>query len=359
MWPSNTSATAMTEPHLGGAGPGAREAPAGDAVAGRRSGRLQLALGLNVVIVVVQIVLGIAAHSLGLLADAGHNLTDVAAVAASLAAVRWALRRPTTERSFGYHRGTILAALFNAASILAITVFIFYEGVVRLFDPQPVSGGTVLVVAGVAAVVNTMAALAVREHSHGHPHGAEAGLGAATDLNMRSAMLHMISDALASLGVAVAGAVIVVTGGNFWVDPAVSLGIGALIAWQAWRLMRQAAEVLLESTPTGLDSEVLQQAMASVDGVETVHDLHEWSLSSEVRALSAHLVLAGHPSLEEAQVVGTAVKRAISRPFAIAHATLELECESCVDDGTWCAMDLAPGRDDCGHDDDHGHVDRP
>ncbi|MGI8777958.1 MAG: cation diffusion facilitator family transporter [Acidimicrobiales bacterium] len=354
----------MTEPHLAGPGPGGVDrAGESGTVAARRSRRLRLALGLNGVIVVVQIVLGIAAHSLGLLADAGHNLTDVAAVAASLVAVRWALRRPTTQRSFGYHRGTILAALFNAASILAITVFIFYEGVVRLLDPEPVSGGIVVVVAGIAAVVNTMAALAVREHSHGDAHGGgghgAAGGDAGADLNMRSAMLHLVSDALASLGVAIAGAVILVTGGNFWVDPAVSLGIGALIAWQAWRLMRQAAEVLLESTPTGLDSEVLQQAMASVDGVETVHDLHVWSLSSEVRALSAHLVLAGHPSLEEAQLVGTAVKRAISRPFAIVHATLELECESCVDDGAWCAMDLVPDRDGHDHGADHGHADQP
>jgi cobalt-zinc-cadmium efflux system protein len=337
----------MTEDHRE---PGAVSRGAGSgAVAARRSRCLQLALGLNIGIVIVEIVIGIAAHSLGLLADAGHNLTDVAAVVASLVAVRWALRRPTTERSFGYHRGTILAALFNASSILAITVWIFYEGVVRILHPEPVRGGIVVGVAGVAAVVNIVAAMALRGHGDGHSHGAAGGHGAETDLNMRSALLHMAGDALASVGVAVAGAVIGVTGRYFWLDPVASLGIGALIAWQAWRLLRQAAEVLLESTPTGLSSAMLHEAMASVEGVETVHDLHVWSLSSEVRALSAHLVLAGHPSLEEAQVVGTAVKRAISRPFAIAHATLELECESCVDDGSWCAMDLASGNDRRGH----------
>lgn len=326
-----------------------------EAVSARRSRRLSLALGLNVVIVAVQVVFGIAAHSLGLLADAGHNLTDVAAVAASLLAVRWARRRPTAEQSFGYHRGTILAALGNATSILAITVLIFYEAVRRILHPEPVTAGIVVVVAVISAAANTLAAVALHEHGrghgHGHAHGPSDGHGAeAGDLNMRSALLHMVSDALASLGVAAAGVVILVTGGYFWLDPAVSLGIGALISWQAWRLLKQAAEVLLESTPTGLDPGRLEQAMASVEGVETVHDLHVWSLSSEVRALSAHLVLSGHPSLEEAQVVGIGVKRAISRPFAIAHATLELECESCVDDGSWCTMDLDPGPERHSHD---------
>ncbi len=318
--------------------------------ADRRSRRLGFALGLNVVIVVVQVIFGIAAHSLGLLADAGHNLTDVVAVAASLFAVRLALRRPTAERSFGYHRGTILAALANAASILAITVFIFYEGALRILNPEPVTGGIVVVVASIAAAGNVVAALALREHGHGHNHGSADGSGGATsDLNMRSALLHMVGDALASVGVAAAGAVILVTGRYYWLDPAVSVAIGALIAWQAWLLLRHAAEVLLESTPRGLDTDVLRQVMAAVEGVETVHDLHVWSLSSEVRALSAHLVLAGHPDLEEAQVVGTAVKRAISRPFAIVHATLELECESCVDDGSWCAIDLPAGVDQHSH----------
>jgi len=319
----------------------------------RRSRRLRMAIGLNLVIVAVQVVFGFAAHSLGLLADAGHNLTDVAAVTASLFAVRWALRRPTAERSFGYHRGTILAAMANAASILAITVLITYEGIRRILHPEPVTGSIVVAVAVLGALVNTVAALTLHEPGHGHDHGSGRGHGAEEgDLNMRSAVLHMVGDALASVGVAAAGTVILLTGRFFWLDPAVSIGIGALIAWQAWRLLRQAADVLLESTPSGLDGEVLQQAMSAVEGVETVHDLHVWSLSSEMRALSAHLVLAGHPSLAQAQEVGLAVKRTISRPFAIVHATLELECESCVDDGTWCALDLPPGLEH------HSHVEQ-
>lgn len=152
------------------------------------------------------------------------------------------------------------------------------------------------------------------------------------DLNMRAALLHMIGDAAASLGVAGAGLVILVTGGFEWLDPAVSLGIALLIAIQAWKLVRQSVDVLLESTPKDLDPEALSRAMSNVDGVDDVHDLHVWSVSSEVRALSAHLVLSGHPTLEEAQIVGERVKRAIGQPFRIAHATLELECEACAQD---------------------------
>ncbi len=302
----------------------------------RREARLRLALVLNIVIVAIQVAFGLAAHSLGLLADGGHNLADVAAVVVSLVAVRWARRRPTTERSFGFHRGTILAAQANAATILAITVLIIYEGVRRLLHPEAVRGGMVVIVATVATFANLIAALALREgHDHGGHGDHHRGTG---DLNMRSVRLHLAGDALASVGVAVAGAVILVTGRFTRLDPAVSLGIGLLIAWQAWLLLRSTGDVLLESTPAGLDTDHLTATIEAIDGVEHVHDLHVWSLSSELRALSAHLVLDGSPTLEEAQIVGEAVKRAITEPYRIAHSTLELECETCSDVGDWCAM---------------------
>lgn len=283
-----------------------------------RSRRLTAVLALNLVLVAAQVGFGLAAHSLGLLADAAHNLSDVAAVVVALAAVRWARRAPTATRSYGFHRGTILAALGNAAAVLAVTGAIFWQAVRRLADPAPVEGGVVLAVALVGFLVNAVAVRVLREHGPRH------------DLNIRAAVLHMGADALASLGVAVAGLVILVTGRLQWLDPAVSMAIGVLVAVEAVRLVRQAAEVLLESTPTDVDLDRLTATMRRVEGVETVHDLHVWSLSSEVRALSAHLVLAGHPSLEEAQAVGDRVKTAVAAPFAIAHSTLELECEPCV-----------------------------
>ena len=289
--------------------------------------RLEIALGLNIALVVAQVLFGLAAHSLGLLADAGHNLSDVAAVVVSLVAVRWARRAPTAARSYGYHRGTILAALANAAMILAVSAFILYEGVRRLGESHPVQGGLVVAVALAAFVINAGSALVLRQHG--------------SDLNMRSALLHMAGDAAASLGVALAGLVILTTGGFEWLDPVMSMAIAVLIALEAVRLVRQATEVLLEATPKDVKLDRLTATIGSVDGVETVHDLHVWSLSSDVRALSAHVVLAGHPSLEEAQVVGERIKAAVAAPFSIAHSTLELECVPCADGTTGpCGMDV-------------------
>jgi len=302
-----------------------------------RTRRLSIALGLNIALVVGQVVFGLVAHSLGLLADAGHNLSDVAAVVVSLVAVRWARRAATAERSYGYHRGTILAALVNATMILAVTCLIAYEGIRRLAHPEPVRAGIMVAVALAAFLLNAGAALMLREHG--------------SDLNMRSALLHMAGDAAASLGVAVAGTVILVTGRFLWLDPVVSMAIGVLIAMEAFQLVRQAAEVLLESTPRDVDLDELTTTMGEVEGVENVHDLHVWSLSSEIRALSAHLVLVGHPSLEEAQAVGDRVKSVVAAPFSIAHSTLELECVPCADaDDGPCGMDTGlPAQSFGGH----------
>jgi cobalt-zinc-cadmium efflux system protein len=295
-----------------------------------RARRLQIALTLNLAIVVAQVVFGVVSGSLGLLADAAHNLTDVAAIGASLVAVRWSARRPTATRSFGYHRGTVLAAQANAAAILAVTLLLAVEAIRRLGDPGEVEGGIVFAVAAVSAMVNGLAVVVVHERGHAHGH---------SDINMRSAKLHLLSDALASLGVAAVGLVMLLTDGSEWLDPAVSLAIGALIAVQAIGLFREAADVLLESTPQNIDVADVAAAIEEVPGVDAVHDLHVWSLSSDVRALSAHLVLAGHPTLEEAQLVGGAVKAVIGPRYAIAHVTLELECEACLDVGPWCPIE--------------------
>ena len=324
-------------------------------VSTRQERRLRVALGLNVAIVIAQVIVGVIAASLGLLADAAHNLTDVAAIVVSLIAVRFARRRATTARSFGYHRGTILAAQANAASILIVCVLVAFEAIRRLGDPHPVEGGLVLIVALIAAAANFGAAaalgdVAVAHAGHGHEHGDDAG--SSDDLNMRSALLHMISDGAVSVGVALAGLGILLTGGWYWLDPAVSLVISVVIGVQGWRLLRATGDVLLESTPVGLDVGRLSTAMSHVDGVESVHDLHVWTLSSEVRALSAHVVLAGHPTLEEAQVVGARVKSSIGDRFRIAHATLELECEACGIPDDFCSIDVSA--DDRHEDRDHG-----
>ena len=286
--------------------------------------RLRLVLGLNVALATTLVVGGVVAHSLGLFAAAGDTVTDVAAVLLSLVAVRLARRSPNAQRSFGYHRSTILAAQANAAAILLVCGVIVIEAIRRLQDPPSVHGGMVLVFAGVAALVNGVAAVLLARDRH--------------DLNMRAVLLDTAGDATANAGVAAAGAVILLAGSYEWLDPAVSIVIAIVIAARAVHLLMQATDVLLESTPAGLDLDELLSTMAAVDGVDTVHDLHVWSLSSEVRAMSAHLVLSGHPTLEEAQVVGDRVRATVGPGFGIAHATLELECESCVqEDGEPCA----------------------
>ena len=282
-----------------------------------RTRRLVAVLGLNVALAGAQLVGGLVAHSMGLLSDAGHNVTDVAGVGVSLLAVRWATRPRSPSHSFGYHRGPILAALANTAVIAVVTVAIVVESVVRLLHPGPVHGGLVVTVAAVALVVNGLAALMLRERSG--------------DLNMRSAALHMAGDALGSLAVLSAGVVLVADHSLEWADPVASLVVAAIIVVEAYRLLRASVDVLLESSPADVDLTELIAVMGRVPGVAEVHDLHVWSLSSEVRALSAHVVLSGHPTLEEAQVVGDRVKTAIGSPFTIAHSTLELECERCTD----------------------------
>jgi cobalt-zinc-cadmium efflux system protein len=282
-----------------------------------RTRRLILSLALNLALVVVQFGFGLSAHSVGLLADAGHNITDVAGLVLSLLAVRFVLRPRSAERSFGNHRATILAALANAVIITAVTVVVVAESLRRYGHPEHVHAGVVVAVAAGALVVNGICALVLRD-----------GTG---DLNMRSAVLHMMGDALSSLAVLVAAAVLILVPSASWLDPTSALVVAAIIVWQATGVFRESISVLLESTPGDVDLPELTAAMGAVPGVGEVHDLHVWSLSSEMRVLSAHLVLEGHPSLEEAQVVGDQVKQVIALPFSISHSTLELECERCID----------------------------
>jgi cobalt-zinc-cadmium efflux system protein len=290
-----------------------------------RTRRLGASLALNATLVVVQIGFGLMARSTGLLADAGHNLADVGALALSLVAVRVALRPPSAERSFGNHRATILAALANASLIAVVTVVIVVDSIHRLGHPEPVRAGIVVVVASLGLVLNLVAVLLLRDGSR--------------DLNMRAALVHMAGDALASLVVLIAAAVMIFVPSASWLDPVSALVVAAIIVYQAAGVFRASIAILLESTPSDVDLDELTGTMDRVRGVAEVHDLHVWSLSSEMRVLSAHVVLTGHPTLEEAQVVGEQVKGAIAGPFGISHSTLELECERCNDDDDPCRME--------------------
>jgi len=286
------------------------------ATAQRRSRRLSFAIGVNVAVTALELAGGWLAHSVALLADAGHNATDIAAAVVALVAVRLARRPPNASKSFGYHRSGVLAAEVNAGAVLVVSVLVAVGAVVRLAHPIAAKGGLMVGVAAAALALNAVAALALAERR--------------SDLNTRAVALHLGADAVASAGVLSAGVALLLDSSLHWLDPAVSLAIALLVAWQAARLGRQVADVLLESTPPGTDTGRLAAAVLATPGVEDVHDLHIWALSSEVTLLSAHLVMAGHPTLEGAQGIAGNVRARLAHDFGIAHATLELECETCA-----------------------------
>jgi cobalt-zinc-cadmium efflux system protein len=299
-------------------------------LAGRRTRRLAAALGLCLLIAAGQVVAGVLGDSIGLLSDAGHNLVDAAALVLAVIAAWLARRPPTAQRSFGLHRASILAALGSSALIAMATIVLVVESARRLAHPEPVAGSLVLAVAAGAALVNGLSAALLR--------------GDVGDLNARAAALHLVGDGAASAAVAVAGLVILVTGRWYRLDPIASLVVAGFIAWQAWRLLRESIDVLLEAAPRDIDVSDVAAAVTAVRGVEAVHDLHVWSLTTELPALSAHVVLAGHPTLEQAQGVGERAKQMLGARFAIAHATLELECEQCAPADP-CALDDLPPLD--------------
>lgn len=281
-----------------------------------RPRRLLWALAANGALVVAQVIGGISAHSIGLLADGGHNLIDVVGLGLAALAAHLVTLPASDTRSYGNHRSGILAALANAALLSLVTTGIVVVGVERLIHPVEVHGPSVAAIAGGALVVNSLSALVVRDRS--------------ADLNMRGAFLHMVADIGAAGAVLAAGIVVIVAGqGAARVDPAASLAVALIILVEAVKLAKQSADILLESTPSDIDVRELERAVIGLGAVEAIHDVHVWSLSARYRALSAHLVLTGRPTLQEAQLVARDVRSLMAERFAIPHATLELECEAC------------------------------
>jgi cobalt-zinc-cadmium efflux system protein len=293
-------------PHDHSAGP----RPADDS--GARTRGLRIALTLSAFFLVAEVLGGFAANSLALLADAGHLLTDVAALALSLF-VMWFSRQPETpEKTYGYLRWEILAALLNGASLLAISVWIIAEAVLRLRHPQPIEGGIMLVVAAASVAVNLGSAFALHGGAHaGHGH---------SNLNLRAAYLHVVGDLLASIGTVVAALIVRYTG---WLlaDPIASIAMTVLIARGSWRLVRESVDVLLEATPRHISTESVRKQLIAIPGIESVHDLHIWTLTSGMIAMSAH-ALVREP--ERHQHVLEHVHDAM-RLFGIDHVTIQLE----------------------------------
>ncbi|MEW5929835.1 MAG: cation diffusion facilitator family transporter [Gemmatimonadota bacterium] len=296
----------------------------GHGTAGARNRRrLAITLGLAAVYMVAEAVGGWLANSLALLADAGHMLSDVAALALSLFAI-WIAQRPATpQRTYGYHRTEILAALANGATLIAISLLIFVEAFRRLAEPQPVAGGLVMAIAVGGLAVNVAGLLLL--------HG-----GKDESLNVRGAWLHLLTDALGSVG-AILGGAAVWAFGWYWADPAVSVLIGLLVIWSAWHLVKESVAVLLEGTPPHIDVGEVRAAMVQVDGVEEVHDLHVWTITSGMEAMSGHVVVAGDPTLRSSSEVLAELHRLLHERFGLHHMTIQVEtpefrvrCEACA-----------------------------
>lgn len=281
--------------------------------AGRRAGdmgnRLLWSLALNALIPVAQIVGGIAANSLGLISDALHNLSDVAALGLGYAAARMGRRPATIRRTFAFKRAEIIAAFVNAAALVGLAVFIAVEAVRRLLAPQPVVGLIVMIAAAAGLVVNTASALLLRRHQG--------------NLNVKAAFLHLAADAVTSLGVIIGGACILAFGW-YWVDALVSLFVSLWMAWEGVRVVRGALGILMEGVPAGLHLPEIAQVMEGMPGVRGVHDLHVWAISSQDFALSAHVEVDEGEVENLGRVLGS-LKGMLSERFGIEHATLEAE----------------------------------
>jgi cobalt-zinc-cadmium efflux system protein len=239
-------------------------------------------------------------------------LTDVAGLGLALLAIQFAERPATPERTYGFYRVEILAALTNAVVLIGISIYILYEAYQRFRNPPEVQSGAMLGVASVGLVINIVGIYLLRAASE-------------ESLNMKGAYFEVMSDMLTSIGV-IAAAIIMLTTGWYYADPLISAGIGLFILPRTWLLLRDAVGVLLEGTPADVNLATLREAIGSVNGVAEVHDLHVWSLTSGVNAMSVHTVLADHGLHDE---VLAAVQKKVTAEFKIAHATIQVECQGC------------------------------
>jgi cobalt-zinc-cadmium efflux system protein len=276
-----------------------------------------LAVGLNVLIVVVQAVYGVLAHSTALLADAGHNLSDVLGLLLAWGAVWLGKRSPNAKYTFGMGSSSILASLANAALLLFACGAIVLEAIQRLFNPAPVAGLDVFVVATLGLVVNGFSAWLFMR-------------GSKEDLNVRGAFLHMAADAAISAAVAVSGLIILFTGWS-WLDPLMSLVVVSVIVWGTWGLGRDAMRLAMAAVPPGVDMTRIRTYLTQLPGVRDVHDLHVWALSTTENALTVHLVMPqGHPGDAFVQTVVTTLRT----DYAMHHSTVQVEfgvsCQACV-----------------------------
>ena len=289
----------------------------GHSAAGKNKRNLRIVFVLTAIYLVAEVIGGLLTNSLALLADAGHMLTDVAGLGLALFAINFAERPATPERTYGYYRVEILAALTNAVILIGISFYILYEAYERFRNPPEVASKTMLLVALIGLAINIVGIFILRA-------------GSAESLNIKGAYFEVLSDLLTSIGVIIAG-IVMWTTGWYYADPLISAGIGLFILPRTWKLLREAVGVLLEGTPSDINLTALREAIGNINAVADVHDLHVWTLTSGVNAMSVHAVLKDGASHEE---VLAAIQRIVKSNFKIAHVTVQVEAEGCADSET-------------------------
>lgn len=290
----------------------------------RKTGRvLGWSMGVTLAFVAVEGIAGIQAHSLALLSDAGHNFTDALALLLAAFAYRLESRPADEEKTYGYHRAGVLAAFVNAATLLALSLFIFWESYQRLVNPPEVHEATMLWVAAAGLVVNLGVMWGLKSDRD-------------RDINVRAAFVHMLGDALGSIGI-ILGAIAIRYTGWQRIDPALSVLIGLMIIWTAWDILRESLNILLEGLPRGMKLRTVCDAIRAVEGVRDVHELHVWSLGSSVHALSCHVSIEDLP-LSESDAILKRINRRLAAEFQIHHTTIQFEHNSCAVEESGCSL---------------------
>lgn len=283
--------------------------------------RLSFSIVITLGFVLGEAFTGYLSHSLALVSDAGHNFADALALVFSWYGI-WIARKPfTAQRTFGYHRVGILAALVNAVSLVVIALLIFWEASTRLRYPEPVQSTPMIVVALVAILMNTVISFWLKS-------------AAEKDLNVRGAYIHMLGDAISAAGVVAAGMVVALTGASI-ADPVVSILIGILILWSSWGILKESVNVLLEAIPEGMKMAEVEQTISGVHGVLAVHDLHVWTVGSGMVCCSCH-VMVDEQSVRSGENVLRAVTEELEHHFGIAHTTIQVEVEGCEPNDMYC-----------------------
>lgn len=281
----------------------------------QNKGKLKLVLGLTLTYLAAEVIGGILTKSLALLADAGHMLTDVGGLALALFAINITQRSVTEKRTYGYYRAEILAALANAVVLIFISLYILYEAWQRFKSPPEVSSRDMLIVAAIGLAVNITGMLILRK-------------GSKESLNMKGAYFEVLSDMLTSIGV-IAAAIIMMTTGWYYADPIISAGIGLFILPRTWVLLKYVVGVLLEGTPSNINLADVKATLNSIRGVISIHDLHVWSLTSGMNAMSVHVLVMENVSPKE---VLTAINTKMRDEFKITHTTIQTEEEGFIEE---------------------------